>query len=626
MKRTTRNVIARAARIEPLEQRMLLSLSPVGPEFRVNTTTSHNEVRSSVAMDADGDFVAVWTSYVPAPADGGVPPIGDVFAQRYSAAGVPQGVEFRVNTTTTNSQRLADVTMDDAGNFVVAWTSDGQDGAFDGIFVRRYNAAGVPQSGELQVNTFTSSNQVGPSVAMDSNGDFVVVWTSYLQEGSDPNIYAQRYNAVGVRQGGEFRVNAQTTGTHNTPSVAMDDAGNFVIAWTDFVQDGSGLGVYARRYNAAGAAQGTEFRVNTFTTSSQSLPCVAVDADGDSVIAWQSLGQDGSGYGVYAKRYNSVGVPQGSEFRANTFTPNPQTHASAAIDADGDFVIAWSSLQDGSDYGSYAQSYNLAGVAEGAEFRVNSFTTGFQGESSAAMDNDGNAVIAWTSDAQDGFAGGIYAQRYAGPVAPAISSSTFLFQTAPHRLRFVFTQNVSGSLSASDLVLQNLTTGQTIPSGQLSLSYASATNTATFSYTGNASGISGVLPDGNYRATLLAAGITNPFGRPMAVNHVFDFFFLDGDADHNGTVNLLDFNSLSANFGQSGRNFSQGDFNYDTTVDLLDFNILSARFGQILGPTALGENPVRGPRGDDQLRILLEELLRQSGGISRGASIHGSLS
>ena len=70
-------------------------------------------------------------------------------------------------------------------------------------------------------------------------------------------------------------------------------------------------------------AQGSEFLVNTFTTSYQSNSAVAIDADGDFVVTWHSDGQDGSGYGIYAQRYNASGVAQGSEFLVNTFTTSP---------------------------------------------------------------------------------------------------------------------------------------------------------------------------------------------------------------------------------------------------------------------------------------------------------------
>jgi hypothetical protein len=52
------------------------------------------------------------------------------------------------------------------------------------------------------------------------------------------------------------------------------------------------------------AALGSEFRVNTTTASIQASPSVAMDADGNYVVTWQSYLQDGSLYGVYAQRYD----------------------------------------------------------------------------------------------------------------------------------------------------------------------------------------------------------------------------------------------------------------------------------------------------------------------------------
>src|SRR5664279_1543241 len=125
---------------------------------------------------------------------------------------------------------------------------------------------------ETRVNTFTQNNQRNASVAEDSAGDYVITWQSFTQDGSGEGVYAQRYNAAGTAQGGEFKVNTYTTLRQYSPSVAMDAAGDFVIAWTSNAQDGSSYGIYAQRYNAAGTAQGSEFKVNTYTTSSQNGP------------------------------------------------------------------------------------------------------------------------------------------------------------------------------------------------------------------------------------------------------------------------------------------------------------------------------------------------------------------
>ena len=205
-------------------------------------------------------------------------------------------------------------------------------------------------------------------------------------------------------------------------------------------------------------------------------------------------------------------------------------------------------------------------------------------------------------------------------VAPAVNASNFLFDgatlpAAPHRLTYAFSENVSASLGAGDLLLENLSTGATVPAANIAVSYNAATNTATFTFPGFTNG---VLPDGRYRATLLAAGVTDPAGNPLAANHVSEFFVLAADANHDGSVNLGDFNVLAANFGQSPRNFTQGDFDYSGTVNLADFNILASRFGMVLtrasvagrsgsAPTATGADRTIGLT--DGQREALRDLL-----------------
>ena len=72
-------------------------------------------------------------------------------------------------------------------------------------------------------------------------------------------------------------------------------------------------------------------------------------------------------------------------------------------------------------------------------------------------------------------------------------------------------------------------------------------------------------------------------------------------------MNLQDFNILSANFGQSPRDFTQGDFNYDGAVNLQDFNILVGRFGTVLAGPEPSSIFSSGPKVDR--RRLLDELM-----------------
>ncbi len=344
------------------------------------------------------------------------------------------------------------VGTDSAGDFVVVWQSgpEGtgsvpQDGSGYGIFAQRDNASGAAMGSEFQVNTYTTGNQVDPVVAMDAAGDFVIAWSSQYEDGGsggstggDYGVFAQRYSASGAAMGSEFQVNTYTTGTQRAPSIGMDSAGDFVIAWQSLYQDGSDYGVYAQRYNASGTAQGSEFRVNTYTTGAQFTSSVAVDSAGDFVITWDGYLENGSGYAIYAQRYSATGAAQGSEFQVNTYSLGQQPdrqpfHSSVAMDSGGDFVVAWQNYgEDGSGYGIYAQRYNAAGAAQGSEFSVNTYTTGAQFLPSVAMDSGGDFAVTWEGYYEDGSSYGIFAQRYSSSARPrgANSRSTRIRQAS----------------------------------------------------------------------------------------------------------------------------------------------------------------------------------------------------
>ncbi len=323
-----------------------------------------------------------------------------------AAPGDPLGAEFQVNSYTTDYQHWPAIAADAAGDFVVAWISNGQDGGDAGIYARRYTAAGYPADGEFLVNSTTAGGQAYPTVAMDADGDFVVAWSSYGQDGSQWGLYAQRYNAAGVPQGGEFRVGSLAP-VQVLPAVAMNDAGDFVVAWQ--AEDSSDYGIFARLYNALGEAQGAEFQVNTTESGRQSEPAMAMDADGDFVVTWTSnVTSYPTGYDILGQRFDAAGAPRGSEFRVNEVISGRQVRQAVAMDADGDFVVAWEDdSQDGSYAGVFARRFDAGGVARGGEFQVNTTTMDQQSDPAVAMDADGDFVVTWMSYGQ-----GVYAQRY----------------------------------------------------------------------------------------------------------------------------------------------------------------------------------------------------------------------
>jgi len=387
--------------------------NPLGPEFLINTYTTDDQQYPSVAADSDGDFVVVWRGNLQDGSSHGV------FGQRYDSGGTPLGSEFRVNTYTTDSEGAAAVSSDASGNFVVVWQqSVGQDGSSAGVFGQRYASSGAPLGPEFQINTFTPGPQYGPDVASDTSGNFVVVWTS-AQDGSGNCVVGQRYASSGAPIGSEFLVNTYTTGYQWRARVASDSAGNFVVVWQSFEQDGSNYGVFGQRFASTGAPVGPEFRVNTHTTDYQNRPFVASDSSGDFVVVWRSNLQDGSSLGVFGQRYASSGAPLGAEFRVNTFTTSAQFHPVVAADSSGNFVVAWHGYQQesGSSVGVFGQRFDSSGAPSGPEFRVNTFTPGNQFAPSVAADAVGDFVVVWNGPTQDGSGYGVLGQLYR-PIVP----------------------------------------------------------------------------------------------------------------------------------------------------------------------------------------------------------------
>jgi len=292
------------------------------------------------------------------------------------------------------------------GGYIVAWSQDGRDGSLSGVLARRYDIDGNALGSEFQVNTYATNDQSLADVAGLSGGGFVVTWTSTSQDGSNDGVYAQRYTSTGAKAGGEFRVNTTTADYQRRSTVAATDDGGFIVTWESNGQDGSDFGVYVRKYDSAGSAVTTELRVNTFATNWQRVPQVQELTDGKFVVVWDSNTQDGSGLGVYGQVFNADGSKFGNELQIHEYLQNAQREPQIAALRDGGFVVIWEDESGGFGAGSgtdiVGRLFSSDGVSEGPSFRINS--SGFAGSQTAptvAALPDGDFVVIW-GDLSDG--------------------------------------------------------------------------------------------------------------------------------------------------------------------------------------------------------------------------------
>lgn len=369
------------------------------------------------------------------------------------------GPETPVSTDGSTHHDAADIATNATGDFVIVWTagtyySNPGDGSDEGIVGRRFDAAGAPTGAPFLVNTYTTGTQFGASVASDGAGGFVVAWnsgrySSYqpTQDGSATGVFVQRYDATGARLGSEIQANTYTRGPQRAPDVAVDAAGNFVVAWASgnsyFTQDGDGAGIFAQRFNSTGASIGSEFRVNQATASDQDMPAVAALPSGGFVVVWEDGGydggRDGDRLGIFGQRFDATGVREGIEFQVNSLVTGHQYGADVAARPDGGFVVVWQNDAyfaeeiDGAGASVSARVFGPDGAPLSAQFLVNAYTTGNQDSGRVAVDGTGNFVVTWESgsyygDGPDGSGAAVRARHFAPtgvPIGDEVQVNTY---------------------------------------------------------------------------------------------------------------------------------------------------------------------------------------------------------
>ncbi|MCA9012609.1 MAG: hypothetical protein KDB01_22815, partial [Planctomycetaceae bacterium] len=303
-RRNRREKTWKSSEIQPLEERVLLSGTPVATEVLLNSTTrlpqiSDFRANQAVAGLPNGGFVSVWESLAQDGSGWGV------YGQTFDESGNRVGTEFRINQQTRFSQQAPSVDVSADGRFVVAWQSFHQDGSVNSVIARIFNADGSAATNEFLVNQTTRGIQGNADVSFLKNGNLVVTWHG-RGNGDRFGVFARVFSSTGGAVTNEFGVSEFTKGLQYDPTIAGDSTGGFWVAWSGRTS-GDLRAISARRFTADGTPLGGQFRVNQYTKHLQDRPAIAASDDGRVLIGWQSQRQDGSALGVYARLYNVDG-------------------------------------------------------------------------------------------------------------------------------------------------------------------------------------------------------------------------------------------------------------------------------------------------------------------------------
>ncbi|MCZ8190879.1 MAG: Ig-like domain-containing protein [Microcystis sp. LE19-338.1B] len=344
-------------------QRYDINSNKIGSEFQINAYTQNAQYNPSITALNSGGFVVVWASKLQ---DGSGNPI---YGQRYDTNGNKVGSEFQISTYTQDTQwwePYPSVTTLNDGGFFVTWASESGD--VDGnIYGQRYGANGNKVGTNFPINTYTSGIQIQAAAITLNNGDLIVAWQSYPQNNGHWGLYGQRYDNNGNKLGNQFQIHSSPYYDCSGPKIAVLTDGGFVVTyesgdWNGNGIDGSGYGVHGQKFDSTGNKIGSEFLINTYTTGNQFYQSVTALSNGGFLEVWQSQNQDGSGYGIYGQQFDANCNKIGNEFAINQYTANNQWFPAITTLTDGSSVIiTWTSEnQDGSGYGIYARKFNTS--------------------------------------------------------------------------------------------------------------------------------------------------------------------------------------------------------------------------------------------------------------------------
>lgn len=391
-------------------------------DMTVNEDKSGDQLTPSVAMDNDGNFVVVWFNE----------DTSQLKMGGFSKGGWRRFDDFLVEPSNITNVPPA-IAMNAAGDFMIAWL--GADGSvwsegFTKKTLSNDSKAWLPQQDNyprrgsndvwrMKSSIHNCTGEKNLDVAIDKDRNSVTVYECIVH--GDEYIYATilRSNEDGTFDSRTYQISDAGDGHDSNPAVAMDEIGNFVVAWET---NGS---INAKVFDINGDMDSTKIQIST--EGDDSNPAVAMDEQGNFIVAWET-----GGY-IFAKIL---------DIKDNMYPPSMQisdagdgvdSNPVVAMDAEGNGVVVWQVASGeyikARRYDYQSKKWLLIGNAQGDTATIiNDDTDGEQLNPAVAMTAKDKLVVTWQDDVDgnghyqilangefgDKHTGGVYVVTYKG--------------------------------------------------------------------------------------------------------------------------------------------------------------------------------------------------------------------
>lgn len=251
-----------------------------GTEELIESGSAGNALEPQVVFDSSGNAIAVWQQN-----DG---TYDSIYANVYTAGTGTWGTEELIESGNLGNASAPQIAIDNSDNVIAAWAQS--NGVYNDIFVNTYTTS--TGWGTATLRASGDNGGVGaerPRIAFDANGDATMVWSEY--DGAKNSLYAIHYTGSTNTWGTEVLIENGDNGNASNHDLAVDNNGNAMVVWTQNEISSIRQSVYANRYNVSTDSWGTEILLENNEDGSAASPKVAIDADGNALVVWT---QDGN--------------------------------------------------------------------------------------------------------------------------------------------------------------------------------------------------------------------------------------------------------------------------------------------------------------------------------------------
>lgn len=339
-----------------------------------------------VAMDASGNAIIVW-----AQSDGSN---NQIFKSEYrnGAWTHPDGLSDNISPDGQEAIRF-DLVMDDNGNAIIAWQQS--DGANAQVFISEYRGGAWTHPSGLSDNISPDGQDAFDNfdVAMDNNGNAIIAWEQ--NDGAKSQIFKSEYRGGAWTHPADLNAHISPDGQDaEIPQVAMDDNGNAIIVWLQ--NDGAVRQIFKSEYRSGAWDHPADLSDNISPDGQAAVyPQVGMDAAGNAIIAWQQ--SDGANGQIFKSEYRNGGWNHPADLNAN-ISPDGQDAdwPRMAMNASGEAIITWIQ-SDGANAQIFKSEYRNGAWIHPTDLNDNVSLDGQDAVyPEVALDADGNTIIVWS--------------------------------------------------------------------------------------------------------------------------------------------------------------------------------------------------------------------------------------